>query len=139
MRVRVGERFTETIVMTPEEVRAFARAANDHNPVHHDEAAAANSRFKRLIASGTQTASRLMAMTANHFSRNTAVLGLDFSVRFHRAVYADETITLEWEVIGVQESPTLNGDLVELRGRVTNAAGELAVGATGRVLVTDKL
>lgn len=139
MRVAVGDRFSETVTLTPESVRAFAEAANDFNPVHHDEAAAAQTRFKRLIASGTQTASRLMSLTANHFSRKHAVLGLDFSVRFHRAVFADETIFLEWEVVAVTDSPTLNGDLVEMKGRVLNEAGELAVGATGRVLVTDKL
>ena len=30
------------------------------------------------------------------------------------------------------------GDVVEMKGRVTNAQGELATAATGRVLVSDK-
>ena len=98
-----------------------------------------STRYKRLIVSGTQTAARLMALTATYFSRKHAVVGLDFSVRFHKPVFADETITVEWTVVAVSESPSMKGDVVEMKGRVLNQAGELAVGGTGRVLVTDQL
>lgn len=137
MRVRVGERFSEIIKMTPEDAIAFAKAAHDFNPLHHDHEVAASSRYGRLIVSGTQTAARLMALTATHFSKRYNVVGLDFSVRFHKAVFADETVTLEWEVIEV--TPSWKGDAVEMKGRVTNEKGELAVAATGRVLVSDKI
>ena len=96
------------------------------------------SRYKKLIVSGTQTAARLMALTATHFSKRFDVVGLDFSVRFHKAVFADETVTLEWEVVAVTPTPSRKGDVVEMKGRVTNEKGELAVAATGRVLVSDK-
>ena len=89
MRVTVGECFSEVIAMTVEDAVAFAKAAHDFNPLHHDHAVAANSRYKKLIVSGTQTAARLMALTATHFSKRYDVVGLDFSVRFHKAVYAD--------------------------------------------------
>jgi hypothetical protein len=39
----------------------------------------------------------------------------------------------------VRPAPRLGGDVVELRGRLRNAAGETAVGAKGRVLVTERL
>ena len=138
MRVEVGERFSEIMRMTVEDAIAFAKASHDFNPLHHDHEAAANSRYKKLIVSGTQTAARLMALTATHFSKRFDVVGLDFSVRFHKAVFADETVTLEWEVIEVMPTPSKKGDAVEMKGRVTNEKGELAVAATGRVLVSDK-
>ena len=138
MRVEVGERFSEIVRMTVEDAIAFAKASHDFNPLHHDHEAAANSRYKKLIVSGTQTAARLMALTATHFSKRFDVVGLDFSVRFHKAVFADETVTLEWEVIEVTPTPSKKGDAVEMKGRVTNEKGELAVAATGRVLVSDK-
>ena len=138
MRVSVGERFSEVIAMTVEDAVAFAKAAHDFNPLHHDHDAAANSRYKKLIVSGTQTAARLMALTATHFSKRFDVVGLDFSVRFHKAVFADETVTLEWEVVNVTPTSAQKGDVVEMKGRVTNAQGELAAAATGRVLVSDK-
>lgn len=139
MRARPHERFSETIRLTAADASAFALAAGDHNPIHHDPAAAAKSRYKRPIVSGTQTTARLMALTATHFSQRCDMVGLEFSVRFHRPVYADETIHLEWLVVSVTDAPTLKGEVVELRGRIRNEAGETAVGAKGRVLVTDKL
>jgi len=138
MRVTVGERFTETIALTPVEAIAFAHAAHDLNPLHHDPQAAANSRYKKLIVSGTQMAARLMALTATHFSERFEVVGLDFSIRFHKAVFADETVTLQWDVVGVTETSANKSDVVEMKGRVINEKGELAVAATGRVLVGDK-
>jgi len=138
MRVRVGETFSETLTMTPDEAKAFSRAARDFNPLHHDEEAAAASRYGKLIVSGTQVAAHMMALTATHFTKRGEAVGLDFSLRFHKAIYADETITLSWEVVEVK--PTAAGrDVVDLKGRVTNEKGELAVAATGRIMVAEKL
>lgn len=139
MRTKPGEQFSETVRLTMEDAIAFAHAAGDHNPIHHDAEHAARTRYKRLIVSGTQTAARLMALTATHFCKHSGVVGLDFAVRFHRPVFADETIFVEWTVLTVTDSPTLKGDVVEMKGRVLNEAGELAVSSTGRVLVTDQL
>jgi acyl dehydratase len=138
MRVHVGETFSETLTMTPEEAKSFSRAARDFNPLHHDEDAAARSRYGRLIVSGTQMAAHLMALTATHFTKRGEAVGLDFSLRFHKPIYADETITLSWEVTEVR--PTAAGrDVVDLKGRVVNEQGELAVAATGRIMVAEKL
>lgn len=139
MRVRVGETFSETLTMTPETAKTFSRAARDFNPLHLDEAFAANSRYKKLIVSGTQTAAHLMAMPASHFSKRGDVVGLDFSLRFHKPVFADETIALEWTVVDVIPTSSGKAEVVEMKGRVTNGSGELAVAATGRVMVAEKL
>ncbi len=138
MRVSVGERFSEVIQMTPDDAIAFAKAAHDPNPLHHDAEAAARSHYGKLTVSGTQTASRLMALIASYFSKKHDVVGVDFSVRFHKAVFADETVTLEWEVVAVTPNPLRKGDMVEVKGRITNEQGELAVAATGRAFVSDK-
>jgi acyl dehydratase len=138
MLVHVGETFSETLTMTPEEAKAFSRAARDFNPLHLDEGAAGRSRYGRLIISGTQAAAHLMALPATHFTARGEAVGLDFSIRFHKPIYADETITLTWEVTEVK--PTSAGrNVVDMKGRVTNEKGELAVAATGRVMVAEKL
>lgn len=139
MRVRAYERFSSTVTLTPASVAAFARTVGDHNPVHHDAVYASTTRYKRLIASGTHTTALLLALTATHFSRRGAMVGLEFWQRFRRPVYADETIVLEWLVIRVTSNAKLRGDLVELRGRIKGADGATAVGARGRVLCTDTL
>ncbi len=139
MRAQPYERFSSIVTLTPSEVSAFARAAGDLNPLHHDPDAAARTRYKRPIASATQTTAQLMGLTATHFSQRGEMVGLDFSFRFKKPIYADETIELEWLVVRVKEAPHLHGEVVDLRGRIRNSAGETAIGAKGRVLVADRL
>jgi 3-hydroxybutyryl-CoA dehydratase len=139
MKTVPHERFSSTIVLTPATVSAFARAAGDDNPLHHDPDHAAGTRYGRLVASGPQTTAHLMALTASHFSQRGAMVGLEFWFRFRRPVFANETIRLEWLVVSVEPNSRLSGDVIELRGRIRNEAGETAVGAKGRVLVSEKL
>ena len=139
MKTLPHERFSSTIVLTPTAVSAFARAAGDDNPLHHDPDHAAGTRYGRLVASGPQTTAHLMALTASHFSQRGAMVGLEFWFRFRRPVFANETIRLEWLVVSVKKNLRLGGDVIELRGRIRNEAGETAVGAKGRVLVSEKL
>jgi 3-hydroxybutyryl-CoA dehydratase len=139
MKTVSHERFSSTIVLTPATVSAFARAAGDDNPLHHDPDHAAGTRYGRLVASGPQTTAHLMALTASHFSRRGVMVGLEFWFRFRRPVFANETIRLEWLVVSVKHNSRLGGDVIELRGRIRNEMGETAVGAKGRVLVSEKL
>jgi 3-hydroxybutyryl-CoA dehydratase len=138
-KTKPHERFSSTITLTPSGAAEFAHAAGDHNPLHHDAAYAAQTRYRRPLASGTQTTAHLMALTATHFSQRGAMVGLEFWFRFRRPVFADETISLELLVVAVKANAHLGGDVVELRGRVRNASDETAVGAKGRVLVTERL
>jgi 3-hydroxybutyryl-CoA dehydratase len=133
------ERFAAVLALAPEATSAFAYAAGDPNPLHHDADFAMTTRFGRVLASGPQTTAHLMALTASHFSKRGAMLGLEFWFRVRQPVYADETITLEWLVVAVNQNHRLNGEIIDLRGRIRKQTGETAVGAKGRVLVTEKL
>ena len=134
-----GERFTSEVSLSPSTVAAYALMAGDTNPVHRDPDFARSTRFGRPIASGTHTTALLLGLTASHFSKEGAMVGLEFWVRFRRAVYADERIRLEGLVIRVKRNDRLGGDVVELRGRIKGQDGVTAVGAKGRVLVTNQL
>jgi acyl dehydratase len=138
-RPRPRERFSSEVTLTPAIVAEYARAAGDSNPVHHDPAFAASSRYGRLIASGTHTTALLLGLTASHFSKEGSMVGLEFWVRFRRPVFADETVRLEWLVVRVTPNEKLKGDVVELRGRIRGENGKTALGAKGRVLVTARL
>jgi acyl dehydratase len=127
------------VKLTPESVGAFAYSVGDDNPVHHDPEFAAQTRYGRVIASGTHTTALLLALTASHFSKKGAVVGLEFWVRFRRPVYADDTVRLEWLVVKVAANEKLRGEVVDLRGRIRNQDGQTVLGAKGRVLVTDQL
>jgi acyl dehydratase len=133
------ERFSSEVTLTPKAVADYASAVGDTNPLHHDAAFAAASRYGRLIASGPHTSALLLALTASHFSTKGSVVGLEFWVRFRRPVFADETIRIEWLVVKVTPNKKLGGDVVDLRGRITGDDGKTALGAKGRVLVTAQL
>lgn len=139
MRPFPHERFSRRVSLSPEIVSVYARGVGDTNPIHHDVDFARDSRFGRPIASGTHTTALLLALTASHYSQAGSMVGLEFWVRFRRAIYADETIVLEWLTIRVTQSKKLGGDIVDLRGRIRNQFGQTALGAKGRVLVTETL
>ena len=139
MKAYPRERFSAEVTLTPAIVAAYADAAGDTNPVHHSPEFAGTTRYKRIIASGTHTTALLLGLTASHYSRHGAMVGLEFWVRFRRPIYADETIRLEWLVVRVTSNARLGGEIVELRGRIRGQNGETALGAKGKVLVTDRL
>src|SRR5690349_6731743 len=138
MRIQPHHRFSSEVTLTPDSVVEYARAAGDTNPVHFDPVFAAHTRYGRMIASGTQTTALLLGLTAAHFSKDASMVGLEYWVRFRRPVFADERIRLEWLVIKVTPSLRLGGAIVELR-RIRGEDGQTAVGAKGRVWVTDAL
>ena len=79
--VTIGETFSATLALSADSVKTFATLVNDLNPLHHDEAYAAQSRFGGLIASGTQPTAHFMALLATHFSTYAQPLGLDCTVK----------------------------------------------------------
>jgi 3-hydroxybutyryl-CoA dehydratase len=139
MKVRPHERFSSEVTLTTESVAAFAHVAGDQNPLHFNPIYASTTRYKRLVASGTQTTSLLMGLTATYFSHQGAMVGLEFWFRFRRPIYADETIWLEWLIVSVKAYPHLGGEVVDMRGRIRNETGKTAVGAKGRILFTEQL
>ena len=134
--VNVGDRFSREHTFTPQQVMEFALAAGDDNPLHFDAARAAASSYGGLIASGTHTTALLLGLTASHFSKITSVVGRRFSVEFRRAVRADATVTIAWQVMDLTPRATRPGIIVRLEGTVTDqASGEVCVVGRGEVVV----
>jgi acyl dehydratase len=92
-----------------------------------------------VIVSGPQLVSLMMGLTATYFSRETAMLGLEFTFHFRKAVKAGETVTLEWEVVHAEPKTSLRGVIASLEGKVTNDQGHVMLTGKGKVLVTAKL
>lgn len=144
-KVQVGERLQASAAFTAEEVSQFAKLAGDDNPIHHNLDAAKAANFDQLVVSGTHLCSRLMGLTATHFSTAVkgapegaeprSMLGLDFRFRFKRAVFADDPLEFSWEVVAVRPKASLRGEIVFLAGRVRSQAQGDAVKAVGKVLV----
>ena len=133
--VVAGERFSREHTFSVGEAIAFALAAGDDNPLHHDAEFAASTRFGRLIVSGTHTTALLLGLTASHFGKRGAVIGVGFSVSFEHPVHADECVTLEWTVDAVRPCSKGGGQRVDMKGCLRNASGRVCLSATGSVLV----
>jgi acyl dehydratase len=136
--VTPGETFHSTLELSPDSIKSFATLVNDLNPLHHDEAYAAQSRFGGLIASGTQPTAYFMALLATHFSTYAQPLGLEFDIKLKQAVQAHDTLTITWRVRDAHWKPSLNGDLTYLEGSVVNQRGELMLTGTSTILVMPK-
>ena len=133
--LRVGERFARRETFDADSIRRFAALCGDHNPLHHDERAAAASRFGSLIASGPHVVALMMGLDATFLSQRGAALGLGFEFRFVKAVPAGARLMLEWTIAGIDYKPSLAGDVVSVEGRAVDDAGTVYVTATGRNLV----
>lgn len=139
-RIAVGERFRRTITISAEEARRFAALTGDESPIHSDAGFARRSRFGDLVVPGGQLISLLTGLAATHFYRPSGRIGvgLDFSCVAHGAVKAGQEVELSWEVTAVQDSPSLSGTVVTLRGRVSDGQGKTLVTAASKTLVTDR-
>ncbi len=137
----VGETFSQRARFSDDEIRAFATSVHDHNPLHHDPAAARSAGYRGMIASGTQLGSVFMAMTATHFATPTGEgrprlgLGMGFELRFRAPVYAGEDIDLRWTVTGIAWKESLAGWITRLEGDARSAAGLLLLSGTGTLLL----
>jgi len=138
--LEAGDSMGLSLCLSAREVSDFARLAGDENPIHHDPEAARRAGYARPVISGAQLSSRLMGLSATHFScgasgdAERSMLGLGFRFSFHRPVLCDETVQLEWRVVSVRLRPALGGHLVLLEGGVRNAEGQTAIKAEGKVL-----
>ena len=137
--IQIGERITGQVSLTREEIARFATLCGDQNPLHHDETYARQTRFGGIIACGPHITSLMMGLTATYFSRDGAMLGLEFTFRFRKAVKADEQIIMEWEIVAAEYKASLQGTLVSLQGKATNQEGQEVLTGSGKILATEKL
>ena len=136
--VGVGARASRRVTFDADSIRRFASLCGDHNPLHHDDRAAAEGPFGTLIASGPHVVALMMGLDATFLSSERVALGLGFEFRFVKAVPAGATLSLEWTVSGVERKASLGGDIVSVEGRAVDDAGTVYVTATGRNLLRDR-
>ncbi len=133
----VGETFSKEVRFDALGIAEFGRLCGDTNPLHHDAAYAAASRFGSIIASGPQVTSLMMAMIAAFFASRGPGVGLGFNFRLRSAVRAGETVTMRWRITAVKEKRSLGGRIISLEGEAVRPEGTVAVAATGEVLGMD--
>jgi Acyl dehydratase len=123
--------FTKTI--SDEDVMLFAKISGDFNPVHVDEAVAANSRFGGRIAHGMLTAGLISAAIAGKLPGPGSVY-LSQTLRFTAPVRIGETVTATVQVIEIVAARRR----VKLSTVCRNQKGETVVDGEALVMVSEE-
>lgn len=125
----VGDSFAFTKTITDGDIRRFAAASGDTNPLHLDEDFAGETRFKGRIAHGTLVGGLISAALARVPG---LVIYLSQDLEFHNPVRVDDRVTAECDIV-----EDLGNDQFRLTTRVFE--GEDVVIDGEAVIMVDSL
>lgn len=134
----IGETCSKRHLFTAEDIKRVAASLGDNNPLHHDEAVAAQSRFGTLIASAGHSTGVFVSLLAEYFTQAGEALGLEFKYKLKRAVPAGLDATLMWRVVALEPSHKLGGDIAKVEGTLTGADGRVYIEGSGFLLILPR-
>lgn len=136
-RVAAGDSISQHHRYDAADIADFAHRAGDRNPVHHDPASGARSRFGKRIAPAEQTISLMLGMAASWLAERGTALGLGCSFRFTAAVREGDNLELRWHVTNTYYKESLHGMIVLFEGAATNQDGLVAMRGTLEMLLQE--
>ncbi|HUO55469.1 MAG TPA: MaoC family dehydratase [Rhodoblastus sp.] len=135
--LRVGQRFVSgSCELTAEAIKAFA-GEFDPQPFHTDEAAADESFFGGLAASGWHVAAVTMKLLVGggSFIAN-GLIGAGGEIAWPRPTRPGDILTVESEVMDIAQSRSRpDRGMVTLRSETRNQRGEVAQVLTAKLVV----
>jgi acyl dehydratase len=135
--LRVGQRFTTgEYRMDEERLKTFA-AEFDPQPFHLDEAAARDSIFRGLAATGWHTAAVTMRLIVNGELRIAGgLIGLGGEISWPRPTRPGDTLRVESEILEIVPSRSKpNQGIVKVRSATLNQNSEEVQIFTAKLLV----
>jgi acyl dehydratase len=135
--LNVGQRFTSaTYLITEEQIKSFAREF-DPQPFHLDDAAAQNTVFRGLAASGWHTAAVAMKLlVTSGLPLGNGIIGLGGDLSWPKPTRPGDTLHVESEVLEITPSNSKpNQAVVRVRSTTLNQKGEAVHEFTSKVLV----
>lgn len=129
MRFKSGDTASITKRITEEDIRKFADASGDHNPLHLDEEFAKTTRFGGRIAHGMLSASLISAVIASDLPGEGSIY-LGQTLQFVAPVFPDDTVTAKVTVVSQREDKPI----MKLATICTNQHGEVVVKGEATVL-----
>ncbi len=135
--LHVGQRFTTgSYRMDEERLKAFA-AEFDPQPFHLDDAAAQNSIFRGLAATGWHTAAATMGLIVNGEMRLAGgLIGLGCEIAWPKPTRPGDTLRVESEILEIVPSRSKpNQGIVKVRSATLNQNGEEVQVFTAKLLV----
>lgn len=126
--MKTGDRARRTRTVQARDIELFTEITGDRNPVHYDEAIAAQSRFGSIIVQGGVTSGLLNAVVAEDLPGPGSVF-LETQWRFLAPVRPGDTITAEVEVLAARDDKPIT----TLRTTITNQDGTVVLDGTAVV------
>lgn len=127
--LKVGENASITKAFSQEEVSKFADLSNDHNPIHLDEAVAAESIFGQRVVHGMLVASLFSGLIGEKLPGPGSIyLGQNLS--FKAPVFIGEEVTASVEISEIREDKPI----ITLKTICRNSEGKIVIRGEAVVL-----
>jgi acyl dehydratase len=131
MKFKPGDTASLSRFISDDDIRAFANATGDRNPLHLDEEFAKQTRFGRRIAHGMLGASLISAVIANDLPGPGSIY-LGQTLQFVAPVFPGDTVTARVTVTSISE----NKPIIRLETVCTNQRDEVVIRGEATVLVS---
>ena len=128
--IEVGDFVEFTKTLTDEDVKRFATASGDTNPLHLDDEYAGETRFEDRIVHGTLVSGLISAALAR---LPGLVVYVSQETKFLNPVEIDDRLTARCEVV-----EDLGNDLFRLSTDILDEEGEAVVDGEAVVLIEEK-
>jgi len=127
--LKVGDTYEMPFSLTQQQVNAFAELSGDKNPVHIDEAFAANTSFKKPIVHGIFSAAIFSRILGTIFPGDGTIY-LGQTLQFKRPVYPGEEYQARVEVVSLdgRNSATISTTLTH------TATGKVVIDGEAKVM-----
>jgi acyl dehydratase len=127
MSFKIGDKIEETFSFSQEQVNRFIELTGDDNPIHHDEAFAARTVFKKPIIHGFLSSSIFSKILGIRMPGKGTIY-LKQEMNFRQPMYVDTKYTCAIEITD------LKGSKYTLSTRILNDQGEMVVDGYAVVL-----
>jgi 3-hydroxybutyryl-CoA dehydratase len=131
MKFKPGDTASLSRTISDDDIRAFANATGDHNPLHLDEEFAKQTRFGKRIAHGMLSASLISAAIANELPGQGSIY-LGQTLQFVAPVFPGDTVTARVTVTSIREDKPI----IKLETVCTNQRDEVVLRGEATVLVS---
>ena len=96
-KLKINQSYTESIKVSDENIKKFASASGDKNPIHLNENFAKNTIFKTRIAHGMLIASFVSSVIGNKFPGNGTIY-VSQTLKFKRPVKINDLVKIKISV-----------------------------------------
>jgi 3-hydroxybutyryl-CoA dehydratase len=131
MKFKPGDTASLSRTISDDDIRAFANATGDRNPIHLDEEFAQQTRFGRRIAHGMLSASLISAVIASELPGQGSIY-LGQTLQFVAPVFPGDTVTARVTVTSMRADKPI----MKLETVCTNQRDEVVIRGEATVLVS---